>query len=1095
MNSRPERGLIFLGLSALAPVAALVALAAADIALERRRTMEMAYNRLDNLARIADEVISGRLRAVDSLLQDAGRAEQAAETPQERDALQVYLAARAEPLEEVRNIIVTEADGEVSLSTLPLLMGLNAAGRDYYEAARSAPDRLALAGPRLAPSTGATVLFAARAKPARDGLWDGAAIASMPPAYFASVLDTVKLPYGFAALLNAKGEVIAEVFDQHNLLRDRMGAPLTPPPQMRQTARLAEGDDGGESFVKVWRVAQFPQLFIAVGWSEDAVLAEWRRKSAVKAAVVGVLALLALLVFRRFARHESDLRRERNLACRAEAERAVSQRFICTVADHVPGVIGYWDAGLICRFANRAYVDWFGKSPEEMVGKPLRDVLGDTLYQQNLPQVRSVLAGEPQDFERTVPRPDGSLGYAWAHYVPDRDGSGEIVGFYVLVNDITPLKRTELQLRSASSRLALAASAAGVGIWEYDPHSRESVWDDRMYQIYGLAPGDRSHSYSLWAQALHPADLVRVQREFDRAVESGGDFVSEFRILTPGGEIRHIRSAAKAELDADGSPERFIGVNWDITAIRRNEAALAAARAAAESANRAKSEFLANMSHEIRTPLNAILGLTHLLQRSPLTDEQQALAGDVAASGRTLLALINNILDFSRVEAGRLELDAVVFRLPELLDAAAALVAAAAREKGLALSVTVDPEAPQTLLGDSLRAQQVLVNLLGNAVKFTASGAVSLRVESAGRRLGRPLLRFVVDDDGPGLPPDRLERLFDAFTQGDASTTRRFGGSGLGLAICRKLAALMGGEVGAENRPNGGARFWFLVPFDAVADVQPNRGGAPVPAGPPRLAGLRILAAEDNKINQDVLRRVLELEGAMVDIAADGRQASTLLIASPEAFDVVLMDIQMPEMDGCDAARRVRAVVGPSAPPIIALTAGALEEERARALASGMCDFIAKPFDLDRMVCAILCAAGRQAAAARPVSRRQAAPQIPGVETEEALQRMGGDRDLQDRVMRGFVEQLGDAAERAQADWAAGLRLEAAGRLHGLKGAAANIGAVDMAAAAARVERLLRREPPAEDEVNAGLAALAAQMAALRRDIAAALEVQLSSGS
>lgn len=1089
MNGGPERGLAFLGLSALALVAALVALAAADIALERRRTLEMAYNRLDNLARIADEVISGRLRAIESLLLDAGRAEQATEAPAAREALQNYLAARAEPLDELRNIAVTEADGRVSLSTLPSLIGLNATGRDYYEAARQAPDRLALIGPALAQATGATVLFASRSKPTIDGQWDGAVIASMPPAYFATVLDTIKTPYGFAALLNAKGEVIAEVFDQHNLRRDRMGAPLTPPPQMRQTARLADDDGEGESFVKVWRVAQFPQLFIAVGWAEDAVLVEWRRKSMVKAAVVGVLALLAALVFRRFVRHESDLRRERNLARRAEAERAVSQRFICTVADHVPGVIGYWDAELICRFANRAYVDWFGKSPEQVVGMRLRDVLGDALFQQNLPQVQGVLAGDAQDFERTVVRPDGSQGYAWAHYVPDCDASGKIVGFFVLVNDITPLKSTELQLRSASSRLALAASAAGVGIWEYDPHTRESVWDDRMYQIYGLPPGDRSHSYSLWAQALHPADLVRVQREFDRAVEIAGDFMSEFRILTPGGEIRHIRSAAKAELDAEGSPERFIGVNWDITAIRRNEAALAAARAAAESANRAKGEFLANMSHEIRTPLNAILGLTHLLQRTPLTDEQQALAGDVAASGRTLLALINNILDFSRVEAGRLELDAVVFRLPELLDAAAALVAAAVLEKGLALSVTVDPDAPQTLLGDSLRAQQVLVNLLGNAVKFTASGAVALRVESAGRRLGRPLLRFVVDDDGPGLPPDRLERLFDAFTQGDASTTRRFGGSGLGLAICRKLAALMGGEVGAENRPGGGARFWFLVPFDAVADVQPSRG-APVPAGPPRLAGLRILAAEDNKINQDVLRRVLELEGATVDIAVDGRQASTLLAATPEAFDVVLMDIQMPEMDGCDAARRVRAVVGPSAPPMIALTAGALEEERARALASGMCDFIAKPFDLDRMVRAILSAAGRQATPPRPAAKRQAAPQIPGVETDEALQRMGCDRELQERVMRGFVEQLGDAAERAQADWAAGSRLEAAGRLHALKGAAANIGAADMAAAAGRMERLLRRDEAPADEVDAGLTALAVQMAALSRDIAAALEVQ-----
>ncbi|MFP4517927.1 MAG: ATP-binding protein [Oceanicaulis sp.] len=377
---------------------------------------------------------------------------------------------------------------------------------------------------------------------------------------------------------------------------------------------------------------------------------------------------------------------------------------------------------------------------------------------------------------------------------------------------------------------------------------------------------------------------------------------------------------------------------------------LGRARIEALSANQAKSEFLATMSHEIRTPLNGVLGVAQLLQESGLNDDQARLAKTIRTSGEILLRLLNDVLDLSKIEAGKMDLEPVTFEIDELVQAAYSLWRPRAEEKHLQFDVTFDGPAGARVVGDAVRLKQVAFNLIGNAIKFTEAGAVRARLALTDIGPGRTVLRLEVQDTGCGVPAESQPKLFTAFTQADGATSRKFGGTGLGLAICKRLVELMGGSIGFESAPGEGSTFWFETPLRHAARLEPApagpTGGDPVIErdGP----APRILVAEDNPINQEVIRGFLKLKGWSCDIAPDGAEA--LAAVRRTGYDVVLMDVQMPGMDGLEATRRVRALSGPMRDlPIIALTANAMRGDERRCLEAGMNGYVAKPIERDQL--------------------------------------------------------------------------------------------------------------------------------------------------
>jgi PAS domain S-box-containing protein len=855
---------------------------------------------------------------------------------------------------------------------------------------------------------------------------------------------------------------------------------------------------------------------------------------------------------------------------------------------------------------------------EQMTGYDRADVFGNT------PRVvksghhdrdfyhrlwATILSGRNFRAVITNRKKDGELFYADTTITPLKDQGGNVTHFVASWKDITESKHAQDELHRSQERFALAVQGSNDGIWDWDLTHDEVYFSPRWKNMLGYEDHEIFNKSSEWSSRIHPDDVHRTLGVLNTYLDGNlPGYEIEHRLRHKDGSYRWILSRGVAFRDADGKPYRMAGSHTDITRLKETEAELRHARDVAEEASRAKSQFLANVSHEVRTPLNGILGMTQLALETLLTAEQRDYLLTTKASVDLLLGVINDILDFSKIEAGKLDLDPHEFSLRHELGATLKSLAVRAHGKGLELGYRVTEDVPDALVGDWLRLRQVVVNLVGNAVKFTEEGEVIVRVtqeQSALRRRGEAAngeppegapchLHFQVRDSGIGIPPEKQRVIFEPFTQGDGSTTRKYGGTGLGLSISDKLVQLMGGRLWVESAPGRGSTFHFTVPlrpapgaapppaprreldqrralivddsaaegailaeileeWGAAADaatsgaraaaaledaraagspyelllidtmmpglsgiafaervlrsgnvpavvlmltttdradlrdrcrelrlpsqvVKPvnpaellpairtafaHARGEPIPAPPvePAAGGrpgprrrLRLLVAEDNSVNQKLMRALLQKEGHTLVVVATGTEA--VEAARRGRFDAILMDVQMPEMDGLEATARIRdAEAGTGRRvPIIAMTAHAMIGDRERCLQAGMDGYLAKPLDA-RLLSQTL---GELADGPEP-----AAPPEPDgkkvIDREASLARVGRDEELLGTLIELFEAEslawLEDVRRAAAAGDAVKLRRAA----HTLKGAAASFGAEETCAAAQHLEEMGRR--------------------------------------
>ncbi len=913
-------------------------------------------------------------------------------------------------------------------------------------------------------------------------------------------------------------------------------------------------------------------------------------------------------------------RYEVELAHRRRVEEALmqSEAFYQSLVETLPLALFRKDLNGRIDFANRLLCDALRRPFDEVIGKTDYDFFPEELAEKYRADDRRVIETRT-DFEtiEEFQTPSGERRFTHVTKTPAYNATGELTGILGVFSDVTDRVRMENALEQERYLLDNLMQGSPDNIYFKEANGRYLRINPAKAASSGLkSPADAIGKSDV--DFFGPDHQRAAMADEQRVMQTGEPLIGkEERNVYPDGRVRWMSTTKMPLRDRQGNIVGTFGVSRDITPLKLAQEALTTAAEAADAANRAKSDFLANMSHEIRTPLNAVLGMTELVLETPLTPVQRDYLKLVQESGESLLTVINDILDFSKIEAGKLAIESTPFEIREFLGDTLKSMGLRAHRKGLELVAEIAPTVPNMLAGDPHRLRQVLVNLVGNAIKFTEEGEILLNVEPQPGAGGEVLLHFRVADTGIGIPQDKFTSIFDAFEQADHSTTRKFGGTGLGLAISARLVALMGGRIWVESELGRGSIFHFTVQFQRCEE-----GDRRPPAAPELLQGLRVLIVDDNSTNRrilaemltswgmvpvlvssadaalaelqfpsggqeyglilsdvhmpgqsgfDLVRRaretglhvkgvvvmltsgdraddlemcrelgvstylikpikqselfnailqalgaahheqwsaattaqareasrslnvllaedsvinqklavgLLERWGHRVTVANDGREAVTR--SQEQAFDVILMDIQMPELDGLDATREIRqreAETGQHT-PIIAMTAHALQGDRERCLAVGMDEYLTKPIRFEQFFNCLEQIAAATPAASRPVSAPVETPvtTVPKevvpvvavctlsglVDWRKALAAAAGDRELLADVSRAFLEEGPELTRRAFAEYAAADWKSLQRTMHTLKNAFATFGVSDGQAAAAEIERGCRSgEPPA----------------------------------